>query len=442
MLQFDRRYFFFGIVLAILVFIITLLLFPKWSKSWRMLLALAVVVLVGTVGFLANWRTAFGRSVAPHRSNENQNGTNLKGKVDTKDRAKVARVVPQIAVPQPGIIPPPPTLIIGREEALRDLKNRLAGKHTTVTTQVLTAVRGWPGVGKTTLAAALAHDIDIIKSFPDGILWITLGPNPVLISELAKWGHALGTDDILKAKTLEEASVLLATLLRNKRMLLIMDDVWEPEHAIPFMVGGGGCAMLITTRINAVAQALAPTANDIYRVAVLSEEKSLELLKALAPTAIAQYPKQFRELVQELEGLPLALVVAGRMLNVEANFGFSVTDLLAELRAGAKLLKAKVPADRLDIVRQTTPTIAALLNKSTERLDSKTRDCFAYLGVFAPKPATFDLSAMSSIWQVEDPKPIVRTLVNRGLLEFVQEMDRYQMHALLVMHAKSLLTEV
>jgi hypothetical protein len=39
-----------------------------------------------------------------------------------------------------------------------------------------------------------------------------------------------------------------------------------------------------------------------------------------------------------LEGLPLALQVAGHMLNVEAGYGFSVSDLPAELREGAKLL--------------------------------------------------------------------------------------------------------
>jgi hypothetical protein len=48
---------------------------------------------------------------------------------------------------------------------------------------------------------------------------------------------------------------------------------------------------------------------------------------------------------------------------------------------------------------------------------------------------------MKAVWQVEQPEPIVRTLVDRGLLEFVKEMGRYQMHALLVAHAKSLLTE-
>jgi hypothetical protein len=48
---------------------------------------------------------------------------------------------------------------------------------------------------------------------------------------------------------------------------------------------------------------------------------------------------------------------------------------------------------------------------------------------------------MKAVWQVEDPKPTVRILVDRGLLEPITEIGRFQMHALLVMHAKTLLTE-
>jgi hypothetical protein len=344
----------------------------------------------------------------------------------------------------PGSAPPLPALIIGREDALHDLKTRLgiaAAGQVTSPVQVLTAIRGWPGVGKTTIAAALAHEPDIAAAFPDGVLWISLGPTPNLLSDLATWGRALGSEELLRARTLEEASAQLAALLRNKRMLLIVDDVWETEHAMPFKVGGRGCATLITTRLSSVAQALAPTANDIYSLPVLTDDKALALLQALAPTVVAQYPDPCLELVRDLEGLPLALQVAGHLLNVEASYGFEVTDLLAQLREGARLLEAQAPADRVDLAQETTPTVAVLLQKSTERLDELTRDCFAYLGAFAPKPATFDLAAMKAVWQIDDPKPIARTLVDRGLLEYVTEMGRYQMHALLVMHAKSLLTE-
>ena len=127
-------------------------------------------------------------------------------------------------------------------------------------------------------------------------------------------------------------------------------------------------------------------------------------------------------------------------MHSEAGYGFGVNDLIIELQEGAKLLAATAPPDRADMVDETTPTVAVLLQKSVERLKPEIQDCYAYLGVFAPKPATFDLVAMKAVWHIDDPVPVARILVGRGLLEYVPEIERYQMHAVLVMHAKSLLT--
>ena len=88
----------------------------------------------------------------------------------------------------------------------------------------------------------------------------------------------------------------------------------------------------------------------------------------------------------------------------------------------------------------TSTTVATLLKRSTDLLDQDTRRCFAYLGLFVPKPATFDLEAMAVAWDVNDARPVARVLVNRGLLEPISG-GRFQMHALLVMHARSLLEE-
>lgn len=355
----------------------------------------------------------------------------------------------QVQIPGPSLLgrkegnaPPRPPLVIGREDDLRKLKEGLL-LTSEVPMQILTAIRGWPGIGKTTIAALLAHDPDIVKAFPDGTLWTSLGLKPKVLAELDKWGRVLGSVNVGTVNTLTEASVKLTAMLRNKRMLLIIDDVWEPEHALPFMVGGRDCATVITTRENKVAQALAPKANNIYRLPVLTDGKALELLNALAPSVVKDYPNESTELVRELEGLPLALQVAGHMLNVEESYGFSVSDLIKELHEGAAILEGTAPADRTCLANETTPTIAVLFQRSTDRLDSLARDCYAYLGVFAPKPATFDLEAMKEVWQLERERAeaIVRTLVDRGLLEFVREMERYQMHAMLVTHAKSLLKE-
>jgi tetratricopeptide (TPR) repeat protein len=371
--------------------------------------------------------------------------------IGTGARVEIYEVPPAAKL---GSAPPLPGLVVGREDDLRALTARLgigsegqgqasrpaAAGQDGLPLQVLTAIRGWPGIGKTTVAAVLAHDPDVMAAFPDGVLWTSLGPAPNLFSELTTWSRALGADD-LPAQTLAEASAHLVALLRGKRMLLIVDDVWKTGHARPFMVGGRGCGLLVTTRSPRVASALAPTAGDVYCLPVLSEEKALELLQKLAPKVVASHPDECRALVREMEGLPLALQVAGRLLAVEADYGFGVGELLAELRVGTALLEAQAPADRAGLADAATPTVAALLRHSTERLDEADRAGFACLAVFAAKPATFDLAALQAVWQVKDAKPVARALVDRGLLEAVPGLGRYQVHALLIMHARALLEQ-
>jgi hypothetical protein len=460
----NKRYIFVAALLILIVFIVSIFLYPEWWGNWYLL---ALAVIIGVVGFIANFRQAFEKKkedagnnsvFTVEREKGKRPGTIKTGKLSSgKDilvsvDGDVTKIAAQINLPNinissspfhgSGSAPPPPSLMIGREDDLIALKERLnVTSHKPLSIQVLTAIKGWPGVGKTTIASALAYDSEILSQFPDGVLWASLGQDPNILSEMANWGRSLGTDEILKAKSIEDAQSLLARLLQDKHMLLIIDDVWKVEDAVPFKVGGVGCATLITTRLEVVASALAPVAENIYRLQVLEDEDALDLVKELAPSVLKQHPDECLVLVRELEGLPLALQVAGRMLNTEANYGFSVIELIDDLRDGAKLLEASAPADRADLVNETTPTIAALLQKSLDRLDDTTRDCYAYLGVFAPKPATFDLEAMKFVWQVEDPKPIVKTLVDRGLLEYVKELNRYQMHALLVMLAKTMLIE-
>ena len=355
----------------------------------------------------------------------------------------VELLTPKFAIPRVlGNMPPRPSLIIGRENDLKYLKSRLGAsinKDSPPTIKPLTAVRGWPGVGKTTLVSTLAHESEIALAFPDGILWTALGENPNLFSELATWGRALGIEDTGRLPTLEELMNRLAAILRDKQMLLIIDDVWEPEHGKPFKIAGRNCATIFTTRFQDVARALVDIPDEqIYLLPVLSQEKALELLQKLTPKTVKKHPDESLILVQDLEGLPLAIHVAGRLLSEEHDMGWGVAELIIELREGAKLLAANAPADRADIVNQTTPTVAALLKKSTDTLRKEAQIHFAFLGAFAPKPATFDLAAMAAVWLADDPKPFVRTLVNRGLLERIGE--RYQMHSLLVAHARNLLS--
>jgi DNA-binding SARP family transcriptional activator len=349
-----------------------------------------------------------------------------------RDGKVVDQKVSQNSATSYSLLPPLPSLVVGREAAIQDIKARLGIRGQRRANVV---IQGLPGVGKSTIVAYLAHDTELGAAFPDGVLWASLGEKPDVLSKLQSWANALALEENKNA-TIETLSAQISAKLQDKRILLIVDDVWQVEHSKSFRVGGTETSILFTSRLNDVATALTSSQLDFYNLSVLTYESSVKLLEMLIPNTVQQFPQETMQLVQDLEGLPIALQVAGRLLQAEERLGWGVIDLLAELREGARLLEAHAPSDMMQ--QDTTPTVAALLKRSTDTLNEVTQERFALLGLFVPKPATFDLGAMCAIWDVADAKPTARELVNRGLLEPVGG-GRFQMHALLVLHARSML---
>jgi hypothetical protein len=341
-----------------------------------------------------------------------------------------------------GNIPKSPAVFVGRDGVLATLKGRLGFGNVMEAPRIPGPVimHGMPGVGKSTTAVALAYEPEVLREFTDGVLWISLGQRPTLLSALACWGRLVGIDVVMTSRDVREASERLGDSLRSRRCLLIVDDVWEVHDAVAFNVAGPDCAMLMTTREREVADALAACPEAVFQLGVLDEESSLCILKHWAQGVVDAHLKQCKLLVKQLEWLPLALQVAGRLLSSESRCNWGVEQLLAELAEDSHILEAHAPADCSDLVAQTTPTVAALLRKSTDRLDPRTREQFGKLGLFAPKPATFDLEVLSALWELPDARPVARRLVARGLLEPLGA-GRFQLHALLVSHAKSLSRE-
>lgn len=342
-------------------------------------------------------------------------------------------VDPTLGVPA-SVLPPPPPLFVGRADDVHAIKARLLRQQ-----RARVVLRGWPGVGKTTTVLSLARDPEIEARFPDGVLWASLGQNPEPAAELGTWTRSLGVpfrpDAPLSATVAE-----LRKALHDRQALLIVDDVWSTEAAAVFDVAGPQCATLYTTRLTAVARELAPEPPDVHVLGQLSDEDAFELLARLAPVTVANHHDRLGQLIADLEGLPLALRVAARLLEAETSMGWGIDDLLNALAADRRLLAERAPEDRFDPRTGTLPTVDALFRQSTDMLDPDTRERFAFLGVFAPKPATFDLPAMQAIWMVDDARPTARTLADRGLLEPLIGTGRFQLHAVLKDHAASLLT--
>ena len=243
----------------------------------------------------------------------------------------------------------------------------------------------------------------------------------------------------LAARKPAEASDEPTDLLRHKQVLLIVDDVWDLEDAAFFQRATPSLgALLITTRERQTAEDIAR--DNVCHLPELEENDALELLDRFGAGLVAQYRDRCTVLIRNMGCLPLGIHVAGMMLARERAIGLNAESLLDQLYADtARILAEKAPPDRVDLDGYVRPTVHYILERSIERLEVRTRFCFACLSMFPPKPNTFDLAAMQGLWDASDSeaKSTVRELVARGLLEPVGGY-RFQMHELLLALARRL----
>lgn len=350
------------------------------------------------------------------------------------------RIEPQYPVSQFNHLPPEPPSLVGRDQALGEVK-QLIGITPCCTELSLSAglviIRGWPGVGKSALAAALAHDGEV-HAFYEGILWVQLGQTPDVRAGLVAWSKVVGSD-VDRFDSLDHVGNALASRLKNLRLLLVVDDAWGAGDANRFLFRGSKHTAIVTTRENEVADELdAP--KQIHPLTVLDEESALQLLEQNCGRLATEHEPECRELVRSLERLPLALIVAGRLLYTQkVRHAIGVIELLKELQTSAqRLMGEPAPFGVSSLPEKARPTIAALLQQSVGRLGGKAQACFKRLGVVEAK-SRISLRTLKAWWK-QDPTPIVNELIDRGLLE-PSGKGYYQIHAILRDYAKYLLEQ-
>lgn len=335
-------------------------------------------------------------------------------------------------------------VFIGREDDLQAL-HRCLGVADKSDRHALTIVRGWPGVGKTALINAVVHDKEVEAAFADGVLWAGLGQHGKIFDLYVDWAKQLGALHLLQLKTLAELLPGLRAVLAGRDILIIADDIWTAEQGqyVKNVVDLKSNTLLLTTRFTDVANQLKDLPDDVYVLKTLPENHALSLLDRLAPEPVRKHQARMPQLVRVLEGLPLALRVAGPTLQHYHDMHFDVDALLDEFEQDYnRLLGSIAPSDRFDEETGQTPTIELLFERSVATLSPEGRLAFAGLGVFKHKPATFDAKALEATWKqvvdVDDPKPLILTLIGRGLMEPTLD-TRYHVHQTLHMYANKLL---
>ncbi|MGF1507734.1 MAG: tetratricopeptide repeat protein, partial [Anaerolineae bacterium] len=181
-----------------------------------------------------------------------------------------------------------------------------------------------PGTGKTALATALAHDSGILHTFPDGVLWVSLGEGSDVQGAQALWGRALGSD-LSHIPDTATRSQVLRKLLDRHRCLIVIDDVLDAEQVRQLNIGGPGCARIIITSSDEVAFGLK---SRRYLISGMSELEALSLLTEWSGLLPDIYLPTVKEIIKRLGNSPLALALVGG----QARQGITWLRLLEVLR--------------------------------------------------------------------------------------------------------------
>jgi transcriptional regulator with XRE-family HTH domain/uncharacterized protein HemY len=345
---------------------------------------------------------------------------------------------PLAAVVRDPLLPPSPRLstgLIGREALLTQLKAWLLSGETVI----LSALHGLPGVGKTALALALAHDEDVRAHFADGILWAGLGQTPQVSETLARWGALLGLApaETPRPSTPEAWAQVLRTAIGNRRFLFVLDDAWHVEAVLACQVGGSNCAYLVTTR--RLDLALQVAGERLAAVPELAQDEGLALLAQFAPQVVEAEPEETRALVELVGGLPLGLLLVGKYLQREAHSGQPrrIRAALERLHQGTEHLRLAEPQALLEahpsLPPQTPLSLQASIGLSAAALHAKAQAMLAALSLFPPKPNSF--SEEAALLVSSGAAETLDALLDAGLVESAGP-GRYTLHQTIADYAR------
>ncbi|MDA0246075.1 MAG: tetratricopeptide repeat protein [Chloroflexi bacterium] len=337
--------------------------------------------------------------------------------------------------PTPRLAPPAPSPFIGRSALLFDCLAAIQERPNTADTPQLIILTGMAGVGKSALAAAVVNDPLLVEEFSDGTLWTELGPTADPLSTLANWGDQFGAD-LAGYATAETRSRALRSLIHNKKLLIVLDDVWEAASAVPFLVASPSSCVIITTRRGNLGTELGGSYTHLT-VVPLNDADSLTLLQQFIPQAVQADRAGAIALVKRMGGLPIGIALAGQMMAREWQAGLGFANALAELNERETRLGLNRGGSK------GAGSMRLMLAVSYDHLPGDhERRAFRQLAIFGSKPRSFGIETAAYLWQLES-RPAQRmmvALVNQQMVEPLGD-GRFTLHSTLADFGQSLLEE-
>jgi DNA-binding SARP family transcriptional activator/tetratricopeptide (TPR) repeat protein len=297
----------------------------------------------------------------------------------------------------PRQLPASPAQFIDRAAELGRL-DELIGKATEPGGETaVRAIVGSPGIGKSALATVWAHRA--AGHFPDGQLYVNLkgfapAARPVTPEQAIRgFLQALGVPSAEIPESLDAQSALYRSVLAGKRVLVLLDNARDADQVRALLPGGGGCAVVITSRAR-LDGLVATVGARILTLDVMTDAESRELITRRLGAARAQAePEAVADLATLCAGLPLGLaIVAAR---AAARPGFRLAALTAELGGGDARLDALETAD-------TTSSVREVFSWSYRQLSPPAARMFRLLGLHPGPDVT--VAAAASLGGIGGPQ--------------------------------------
>ena len=294
-------------------------------------------------------------------------------------------------------------------------------------------VSGGGGVGKTTLAVHVAHRA--AARFADGALYADLrgtDPGPRDPADvLAGWLSELGEDPAGLPAGLEERAARFRSLLRDRAVLVLLDNAQDADQIRPLMPASERCAVLVTSR----ARLGRLPASCRIELEPMRYHEALSLLEKVAGAArLAREPQATGVVLDACAGLPLALRICAARL--ETRPGWSVRALADRVSGERRLDELSVG----DLALRTSfdMSYAQLAGDAAETepgrpLFSPAR-AFRLLGLATVPDAALPAAAALLGVGAAEAERALETLVNVYLLESPAP-HRYRFHDLLRIYA-------
>ncbi|GAB3124248.1 hypothetical protein GCM10027160_45450 [Streptomyces calidiresistens] len=333
--------------------------------------------------------------------------------------------------PPPRQLPIPPRDFVNRRESIRFLDDLVSGlmAEESKGPTVLTALAGFPGVGKTALAVHWGHRMR--RHFPDGDLYVDMqghGPGPALTAMRAL-DLFLRAMDVLPERipeTLEERSALFRTMTSGKRMLVVIDNVPSPALARPLLPSGHRCCVVVTSR-NSLAGLVIREGAKRVPIDVLSPEESVELLTgAIGSSRVEQERESALRLAELCGHLPLMLRIVGERA---ASRPYLTLGELAD-----EVAEEQRKMDMAASTRDESSDTRGVFSWSYRALSEEDRRAFRFFSLH-PGP---DIGVHAFAALLGEPLPTagarLRALAEAHLVQEVRA-HRYRMHDLMRFYA-------